>query len=480
MRSTTRASSAFSSVRCCDGLELVVDDQHLGARVGVAALELLELALADVGARIRAAARCWTSSRDRSRRRRCAPAPRSSASSSSASTPCASTASDEPALGLGARADRAVAPSPTVIMPPAVPTPDLAARTLELVDIPSESRARRRRCSSSATSLPGRARSTTTASRSSSGATAARAGRPRRPPRHGAGAGEPAGPDRGRRRARARRERHEGRLAVMLELAAGAGRRPGSTSPLLPARGAAARGEPAARAVREPGVLAEARARGRARADRLHRSTPAAWATSRRGSCFHGESAHSARPWTGVNAIDALVRGLRRSLELEPLDVELDGLVFREVVSAVRDRGRDRRERRSRSRRARELNYRYAPGRTPDEAEARLRELVARRRGSRSSSNSPAAARAGASSRAARRAAAREPCEPERSTPKQAWTPVRRVREPARHRRASTSARARRAYAHRRRRAGRRSRARALLRDAASGSSLGSSSSGRP
>jgi len=51
---------------------------------------------------------------------------------------------------------------------------------------------------------------------------------------------------------------------------------------------------------------------------------------------FHGESAHSARPWTGVNAIDELVRGLQGLAAHEPEDVEIDGLVYREVVSAVR------------------------------------------------------------------------------------------------------------------------------------------------
>jgi succinyl-diaminopimelate desuccinylase len=54
---------------------------------------------------------------------------------------------------------------------------------------------------------------------------------------------------------------------------------------------------------------------------------------------FHGESAHSARPWTGVNAIHALVRGLERLAASEPDDVDVDGLVFREVVSAVRVQG---------------------------------------------------------------------------------------------------------------------------------------------
>jgi succinyl-diaminopimelate desuccinylase len=54
---------------------------------------------------------------------------------------------------------------------------------------------------------------------------------------------------------------------------------------------------------------------------------------------FHGESAHSARPWTGVNAIHELVRGLQPLVALDPVDVELDGLVYREVVSAVRVEG---------------------------------------------------------------------------------------------------------------------------------------------
>jgi succinyl-diaminopimelate desuccinylase len=54
---------------------------------------------------------------------------------------------------------------------------------------------------------------------------------------------------------------------------------------------------------------------------------------------FHGESAHSARPWTGVNAITELVHGLEPLVDLEPHDVELDGLVYREVVSAVRVQG---------------------------------------------------------------------------------------------------------------------------------------------
>ncbi|MGZ8715743.1 MAG: succinyl-diaminopimelate desuccinylase [Gaiellaceae bacterium] len=90
---------------------------------------------------------------------------------------------------------------------------------------------------------------------------------------------------------------------------------------------------------------------------------------------FHGESAHSARPWTGVNAIHELVRGLEELIRLEPLDVELDGLVYREVVSAVRVEGGIASNVIPAAASV-ELNFRYAPGHSRAQAEARLRELV--------------------------------------------------------------------------------------------------------
>ena len=90
---------------------------------------------------------------------------------------------------------------------------------------------------------------------------------------------------------------------------------------------------------------------------------------------FHGESAHSARPWTGVNAIHELILGLQGLAALEPLEVELDGLVFREVVSAVRVAGGIAPNVVPASASV-ELNFRFAPGRTRDDAVARLRELV--------------------------------------------------------------------------------------------------------
>ena len=54
---------------------------------------------------------------------------------------------------------------------------------------------------------------------------------------------------------------------------------------------------------------------------------------------FEGRSAHSARPWLGVNAIRVALEGLRPVLEAEPRDVEIDGLVFREVISATQISG---------------------------------------------------------------------------------------------------------------------------------------------
>jgi succinyl-diaminopimelate desuccinylase len=86
---------------------------------------------------------------------------------------------------------------------------------------------------------------------------------------------------------------------------------------------------------------------------------------------FHGESAHSARPWTGVNAIHLLVRGLQGLAELEPHDVELDGLVYREVVSAVRVEGGIAANVVPAAASV-ELNYRFMR----DDPELRLRELV--------------------------------------------------------------------------------------------------------
>jgi succinyl-diaminopimelate desuccinylase len=90
---------------------------------------------------------------------------------------------------------------------------------------------------------------------------------------------------------------------------------------------------------------------------------------------FRGASAHSARPWTGENAIHKAAAALAPLAELEPLDVELDGLLFREVVSVVGISGGIA-DNVVPERCTARLNYRYAPGRSRDEAEARIRELA--------------------------------------------------------------------------------------------------------
>jgi succinyl-diaminopimelate desuccinylase len=93
------------------------------------------------------------------------------------------------------------------------------------------------------------------------------------------------------------------------------------------------------------------------------------------GLIFRGTSAHSARPWTGENAIHKAAATLAPLAELEPLDVEVDGLVFREVVSVVAIEGGIA-DNVVPDRCLAGLNYRYAPGRTRDQAEARVRELA--------------------------------------------------------------------------------------------------------
>jgi len=132
---------------------------------------------------------------------------------------------------------------------------------------------------------------------------------------------------------------------------------------------------------------------------------------------FRGESAHSARPWQGVNAIDVAVRGLAPVVAAEPVEVEVGGLTFVEVLSATRIEGGvaanvipDRVEV--------GLNYRYAPGREPAEAEERLRALVGGE--VEITSNSPPARVATDSELLDRLRRAGDLA----VEPKQAWTPV--------------------------------------------------------
>ena len=92
---------------------------------------------------------------------------------------------------------------------------------------------------------------------------------------------------------------------------------------------------------------------------------------------FEGTSAHSARPWLGVNAIALAFEGLRQVLAAEPRDVEIEGLLFREVIS-VTELHAGIASNVIPARAEATVNFRYAPDRTPASAEERIRELVGR------------------------------------------------------------------------------------------------------
>jgi succinyl-diaminopimelate desuccinylase len=89
-----------------------------------------------------------------------------------------------------------------------------------------------------------------------------------------------------------------------------------------------------------------------------------------------GERAHTARPWMGRNAVHRLGR-LLAAVEAHPArEPVIDGCRFREALSAVRVEGGvagnvvpDRA--------IVELNHRFAPDRSPDEAEAAVRAVLA-------------------------------------------------------------------------------------------------------
>jgi succinyl-diaminopimelate desuccinylase len=89
---------------------------------------------------------------------------------------------------------------------------------------------------------------------------------------------------------------------------------------------------------------------------------------------FHGRSGHSARPWDADNAIHAAARAIAALAAREPEEHVFDGLPFFEVASVTQIAGGiagnvipDRVEA--------HVNFRFAPGRSPAEAQARLREL---------------------------------------------------------------------------------------------------------
>jgi succinyl-diaminopimelate desuccinylase len=139
---------------------------------------------------------------------------------------------------------------------------------------------------------------------------------------------------------------------------------------------------------------------------------------------FRGKSAHSARPWLGVNAIAVAAEALQPLTRIPPLRVDVDGLTFVEVVTATQIEGgiADNVVPDVVSCR---LNYRFAPNRTIDEATAQLTQLVGGAGELEITSSSPPA-QVAASSPLVRRLAETGGFGLE---PKQAWTPVAQFSE---------------------------------------------------
>lgn len=89
----------------------------------------------------------------------------------------------------------------------------------------------------------------------------------------------------------------------------------------------------------------------------------------------HGVRAHAARAWIGENAIHAAAPILSRLAEYRAQEVEVEGLLYRESLSAVRIAGGvagnvvpDYCEV--------EINYRFAPSKTAADAEAHVRDVL--------------------------------------------------------------------------------------------------------
>ncbi len=90
---------------------------------------------------------------------------------------------------------------------------------------------------------------------------------------------------------------------------------------------------------------------------------------------FQGRRAHAARPWHGENAITKAGRLLAELHTRAPKEVEVGGHVFREVMTVTTCEG-GRYRNVVPDRMALNLNYRFAPGRTVDEARADVEALV--------------------------------------------------------------------------------------------------------
>lgn len=89
-----------------------------------------------------------------------------------------------------------------------------------------------------------------------------------------------------------------------------------------------------------------------------------------------GVKAHSARPWMGKNAIHGASEVLNTLVSYEPLTIEVDGLAYRESLNAVLISGGIATNVIPDETKI-TVNYRFAPSRSVEDAEAHLREVFA-------------------------------------------------------------------------------------------------------
>jgi len=92
---------------------------------------------------------------------------------------------------------------------------------------------------------------------------------------------------------------------------------------------------------------------------------------------FRGRSAHSARPWQGKNAVHEAGALLQHLNGLPPREVSFGELTYREVMSVTRIDGFTGRNVVPASCEL-NLNFRFAPGRSLEDAEAEVRALAER------------------------------------------------------------------------------------------------------
>jgi succinyl-diaminopimelate desuccinylase len=136
---------------------------------------------------------------------------------------------------------------------------------------------------------------------------------------------------------------------------------------------------------------------------------------------FSGRSGHSARPWQADNAIERAARAITRLAEATPpVERVFDGLTFTEVVSVTQIAGGIAQNVIPDEVRA-HVNQRYSPGTTPPDAEARLRALCSGEGEHLDiTSNAPSGAVCTSDPLVQRLIA----CGALSVAPKQAWTPV--------------------------------------------------------